>query len=411
MQRSMRNPGLNTVFYNPSSSRKEVYSGYFVKSPPLKKFRTERSWKKRYFVLYKISEQEHQLHYFKSKEEMDRIYKKIELSDIKLLYTGPEKHEKWQWIQRTFKCTPTCVLYIKTKGRDFFLLGQKREEVDDLFTKLFNAMKKRPHKVMNPEDIWNGGVALETKSKSLAVKKSSTLEAEKVDPQDLKLRSHSDPYPNGVDNSNKKMVEDHNKRRASVPQPAIYDYPAPFYKKPVQEQRAENNRRKSLDSLYESMRDIADYSREDQDTGEEETSPTSELSSSSSENIATSPVEMSDTPTVRTLDKQSSTESLDNITPEERDIEVKTANLKKHLSITEMEGKPCVSGWTGQPQSVCLFHKGDQILAINDLHVGSLDEFNMSLSRSLKNEVKVTILRLHGCVPLHLPNCPCSDGK
>ena len=47
-----------------------------------------------------------------------------------------------------------------------------------------------------------------------------------------------------------------------------------------------------------------------------------------------------------------------------------------------------VSGWTGQPQSVCLFHKGDQILAINDLHTGSVDEFNMYLSKSLKNEVR-----------------------
>lgn len=48
-----------------------------------------------------------------------------------------------------------------------------------------------------------------------------------------------------------------------------------------------------------------------------------------------------------------------------------------------------VSGWTGQPQTVCLFHKGDQILAINDLHVGSVDDFNTYLSKSLKNEVNL----------------------
>lgn len=49
----------------------------------------------------------------------------------------------------------------------------------------------------------------------------------------------------------------------------------------------------------------------------------------------------------------------------------------------------CVSvySWTGQPQSVCLFHKGDEILAINDLHAGSVEEVNMYLSKSLKNEV------------------------
>lgn len=49
----------------------------------------------------------------------------------------------------------------------------------------------------------------------------------------------------------------------------------------------------------------------------------------------------------------------------------------------------CVSvcSWTGQPQSVCLFHKGDEILAINDLHAGTVEEVNMYLSKSLKNEV------------------------
>lgn len=46
-----------------------------------------------------------------------------------------------------------------------------------------------------------------------------------------------------------------------------------------------------------------------------------------------------------------------------------------------------ISGWTGQPQTQCLFHKGDQVLAINDLHTGTVDEFNMYLSRTLKNEV------------------------
>lgn len=47
-----------------------------------------------------------------------------------------------------------------------------------------------------------------------------------------------------------------------------------------------------------------------------------------------------------------------------------------------------VTGWTGQPQSVCLFHKGDQILGFNDLHTGSVEEFNMYMSKSLKNEVR-----------------------
>lgn len=47
-----------------------------------------------------------------------------------------------------------------------------------------------------------------------------------------------------------------------------------------------------------------------------------------------------------------------------------------------------VSGWTCQPQPVCLFHREDRILAINDLLTTSLQEFNMYLSKCLKNEVR-----------------------
>lgn len=46
-----------------------------------------------------------------------------------------------------------------------------------------------------------------------------------------------------------------------------------------------------------------------------------------------------------------------------------------------------MSGWTGQPQSVCLFHKGDSIVAVNDLHASTVEEFNKYISNSLKTEV------------------------
>ncbi|KAG8008697.1 Pleckstrin-like proteiny domain-containing family S member 1 [Nibea albiflora] len=141
----------------------------------------------------------------------------------------------------------------------------------------------------------------------------------------------------------------------------------------------------------------------------EEMRLTSDFSSSSSDNGATSPVEMLEGHNGHTLEKQSSTESLDTITPEERDIEIKQADVKKHLTLTQVDEKPCVTGWTGQPQSVCLFHKGDQILAFNDLHTGSVEEFNMYMNKALKNEVKLTILRQPGCQPLHSANCLCSE--
>ncbi|XP_051274500.1 pleckstrin homology domain-containing family S member 1 isoform X2 [Dicentrarchus labrax] len=428
MHKSQKNAGGSTVFYRPAIITTEIRSGYLYKSPPPKRLNTEKSWKKRYFVLFKISEQEHHLKYFRSPEEKERPLGGIDLSHISLLYVSPQNHPRWAWVQKCLKCSPSCVLYVRAADRDYFLVGDNSEEVDGWFGDLFDALKNRPHKFINSEEMTNGRPIIE---------------------QDLKMRSFSDPSSNALDNDTEKpKVEGHSRRRASEPVNPIYDYPKSYI---IHTQLGGNGapRPKSLDSIYETMLQVKHneeavqsmdqeveeatsgtlmrsvtqiydkmkihasplpaFDEETASENREERRMTSDLSSSSSDNGAISPVEMLERTNVHTLDKQSSTESLDTLTSEEREFEIKQADLKKHLTLTEVDGKPIVSGWTGQPQSVCLFHKGDQILAINDLHTSSVDEFNMYLSKSLKNEVKVTILRLSGCPPLHLPNIYCSN--
>uniref|UniRef100_A0A673IMY1 PH domain-containing protein n=1 Tax=Sinocyclocheilus rhinocerous TaxID=307959 RepID=A0A673IMY1_9TELE len=291
-----------STFYSEPAIVEELYTGYLLKSPAQPALtKSIKSWKRRFFVLSKTGE-DYQLTYHANNET-----KEIDLSKISLLRIGPEAHQKWDWIQKNFKCSPSSVLFLKVEddtpkhSRDYFLLGENSDDVDGWLNALVKVMKTQ--------------------------KSQNTL-------QDNRFRSASEPVK-----SSEPKVEDQPDDRWSAPE-LMLTYQSPY-------------------SHY-------DYPRK----------------------LSEPPVPVAlKIPVIEHKDEKD----------EMQDESAEDSNeymlaCKCTLLIKEKDS--------------CLFHKGDQILAFNDLLIDTVEEIQMYLRRLSKDEVKLTIRRLIGSQPLHSEPCP-----
>ncbi|RXN09708.1 pleckstrin -like protein [Labeo rohita] len=115
---------------------KELYTGYLLKSPAPSALSKNTT-----------SEGCYQLTYHENHERRDKPLRVIDISKIILLFIGPEAHQKWDWIQKNCKCSPSSVLLMKVEEdtakhcRDYFLIGENSDDVNGWFNALFEAMK------------------------------------------------------------------------------------------------------------------------------------------------------------------------------------------------------------------------------------------------------------------------------
>ncbi|XP_043110155.1 uncharacterized protein LOC122355682 isoform X2 [Puntigrus tetrazona] len=128
----------------------DMYTGYLVKSPPLTALtKNTKSWKRRFFVLSKTTEDSYQLTYHVNNERRDKPLGEIDISKISLLFTGPETHQKWDWVKKQSKGSPSSVLFLKVEddtikhSREYFLIGENSADVDGWLNALFKAMKSQ----------------------------------------------------------------------------------------------------------------------------------------------------------------------------------------------------------------------------------------------------------------------------
>ncbi|XP_017551509.1 pleckstrin homology domain-containing family S member 1 isoform X1 [Pygocentrus nattereri] len=140
------------TFYTYGTEDKELCSGYLYKSPPASLIKSQKSWKRRFFVLKK-NKTSCQLEYFKNEEKTKtELLGAIDLSQVSLMFMCPETHSMWKWVHKNFKCSAACVLFMKVMDRDYFFIGESSWEVERWFRALFDAMKNRPHRLLNPQD-------------------------------------------------------------------------------------------------------------------------------------------------------------------------------------------------------------------------------------------------------------------
>ncbi|XP_056325615.1 GRB2-associated-binding protein 1 isoform X2 [Danio aesculapii] len=136
--------------YYIHGAEEQLCSGYLYKSPPEKHLKNQKSWKRRYFVLLKYSNDRCLLNYYKN-EETNKSLGNIDLSKITFMFLNPEMHAMWKWIHENFRCSPSSVMFIRVPEREYFLIGENSWEMEKWFNALFTILNFRPHKLLDPK--------------------------------------------------------------------------------------------------------------------------------------------------------------------------------------------------------------------------------------------------------------------
>ncbi|XP_067286484.1 pleckstrin homology domain-containing family S member 1 isoform X2 [Pseudorasbora parva] len=329
----------------------EVYSGYLCKSPPSSKMKIMKTWKRRFFVLTKTNDSSHELKYYKTTER-DRAIKSIPVSTISLLYIRPESHSAFEWICKNFRCSASSVLFMKAEDptekvqREYFFIGDRSEEVDKWFKALSGVTKN---------------IKSESQTKPQITAEFNSSDQNPCDTEENTVESRP-PVPPRMKSASKGVTTQH----GECSQPP-----------------------KNSPSATEETK-TAEDSNEDTSSGQS-------VTGSSEGSLLDCVTKALDSLTTQT-ESDSETHTLT-----EKEICVSHRDLKS-LIFTEEAGKPCVSKCQ-QTQDSCLFHKGDQILAVNDLLTDTVEEMHTYLRRLSKDKVTLTIRRLPGSVPLHSEPC------
>ncbi|XP_009276157.1 PREDICTED: pleckstrin homology domain-containing family S member 1 [Aptenodytes forsteri] len=437
--------------------------GFLIKSPPLQLFGSQNSWKRRFFILSKSSNDNYVLKYLKGQN----IKGCIAVDQIINIKVGISNSEIMETVRKMFKCLPEEVMSISTGNRCYYLIGSSRQEIEDWVTVISSVCReaKRGGCCPQNQDLPNPEVRSRHSSLPLLLNFVDTISFPKNQsyqkengPSEDKNRPNSDPGPHqarcdsprgffpslqdknlgkseenllssDTDEDIKKDEEDYYQTPSNIlakcatevskPDPTAKS-DVPVQEKPVLKNPVKENiymSMKSLTLLDESCqlmcrRDglLSPPKRQDNSAcpRELEANRDIKLPESSTSQQPTLQRRQNSLPLSVVQLSVLLSQVTDETQLQKLDIFIPLADINSYLKLNEAAGQICVSQWTGPCRLGCLFSHGDHIVAVNDLQPQNVEEAYFFISRSTRKQVKLTVCRIPHSDIFHVKGCSCS---
>ncbi|XP_035186529.1 pleckstrin homology domain-containing family S member 1 isoform X3 [Oxyura jamaicensis] len=403
--------------------------GFLIKSPPLQLFNSQKSWKRRFFILSKSSKGNYILKYLKGQS----VKGSIAVDEIVKVEIGIRSSEIMATVKKMFRCFFEEVMSITTGNRCYYLIGKSSQEIEDWVTAISSVKKaKKDEHCPQNQDLANPEVKSRPCSLPLfwdSVDVTNSLERQSYLEDKTLRKSDENSLSSNSDEDIKQEEEAYYQTpsnllakcnaEVSKPEPAAESHvPVPkktWQRKPVKE------------NVYVSMESLRLLNNSCQLTCRRDRLPTPpkrrENSACPRDLEANRDLKLPENSTTQqsTLQRRHNSSPLsvvqlsillsqvtDETQLQELDIFIPLADINSYLQLTEAAGQICVSQWTGPCQLGCLFNHGDRIVAVNDLHPQNLEEASLFISRSMRKEVKLTVCRIPHSDAFHVKGCSCS---
>ncbi|XP_078499982.1 pleckstrin homology domain-containing family S member 1 isoform X2 [Lissotriton helveticus] len=184
----------STCFY----SGEVIKHGFLTKSPPAELFSKQSSWKRRYFLLIKMSRNAYSLQYYASQNLKNQCKGVIRLDEVQSVCHGIKNWDKMAAVHKMFKCSPEHVITISTNQRDYYLIGNEEDQVKEWLEAIRQAREEtwKDIETQTPrEDTRLRTISLPVCSSSSDPFLSSARTIEKAEGTQLSApRPYSDPY-------------------------------------------------------------------------------------------------------------------------------------------------------------------------------------------------------------------------